>query len=546
MNPDPIARRRFLRVCAQTAPALLAPALLSACARNTQLVSEIVAAPTDTPPSPLQSPSAKFAGQELKCDILVMGGTPAGCAAAIAAARLGAHVILVEERPLLGGDIVYAMLNMFDVPMNRDGSTRLAHGIFGEVYKKLGSAFDVGRAQTLFAEKVAAEKNIKVMTNTHLIRAVGDHGLAKGAIVRSKHDGKLKRIRASIMIDGTGDASFADAAGAQSFIGRESSGHDHKMQAAGLLFAVHGAVWIDMVNYVTAVKMIPAPVPLPKAIGGTIPDASDGERVAPKRIKHRLGGANDRYLWERGDVVANYVPHGADVLAMSINFGLQRDGSVVMNTLNSINVNGLDVNSRKRAHAEIVRELETFIPYLHDAMPGLENIRVSKIAPELYIRETRHLKGVKTLQVDDIRGGKKFWDRIGLASYPIDLHPYEKGDFNLFEPERHYYTIPLGALVPRDADGVFVASRSLSASYEAAGSCRVIPATMAMGEAAGVAAVFCAHKKMTPHTMMKTAPMVSGVQKQLRKQGADIGDEIPVEKTILGADGLRALPRGVN
>ena len=556
---NPFDRRQFLRLCAQSAPALLAPALLSACARNTQLAQNPDASPTPTPVSPLQSPGKAFAGPEVKCDILVMGGTPAGIAAAIAAARLGARVILVEERPFLGGDIVYAMLNMFDVPMNRNGTTRLEHGIFGEVFKKLGIAFDVGRAHKLLQTMVAAEPNITVWLNTHLVRAVGDHGLVKGAVVRSRQGGALHRIRASCCVDATGDANFAAASGAQSFVGRESGGRDHKMQAAGLLFAVRGADWEDMLNYVTSVKMIAAPQTETQLLGGPGPETADGvpansvalDKIAnadgtagadAPRIKHRLGGASDRYLWERGDVVRDYVPRGPDVLALSINFGLQRDGSVVLNTLNAVGVNGLDVNSRRRAHAEIQSELETFVPYLRGAMPGLENIRVARVAPELYIRETRHVKGVATLAVADIRAGHRFWDRIALASYPIDLHPYVKGDINPFEPQRYFYTIPLGALVPRDVDGVFLASRSLSATYEAAGSCRVIPATMAMGEAAGVAAVLCVRKRMKPHAMMKTPAMVSGVQKQLRAQGADIGDEIPVIRTILGADGLRALP----
>ena len=538
MNVPSVDRRRFLKICAQSA---IAPALLTACARNFQ-TPPLLAQSAPTPPSPLLSPSAPFKGRALDCDVLVMGGTAAGIAAAIAAARRGAKVILIEERALLGGDIVYAMLNMFDVPMNRDGSTRLAHGIFGEVYKKLGIAFDVGRAQKLLAKMVAAQPNIIVMTSTHLLRAVGDHSWARGVLVKYKTSSDRLRIRAACTVDATGDATFAAAAGAQSFIGRASGGRDHKMQAAGLLFAVKGANWSRMLDYVTSVKMMPAPAP-PPLVGGPVPDAADGILIRAPLIKHRLGGANHHYLWERGDVVADYVTRGADVLAMSINFGLQRDGSVVLNTLNAINVNGLNAASRRRSHAEIARELETFVPYLRGAMPGLKNIRVVKIAPELYIRETRHVKGVATLTVEDIRTGHQFWDRIALASYPIDLHPYEKGFTDPFEAQRYFYTIPLGALIPRDVDGVFVASRSLSASYEAAGSCRVIPATMAMGEAAGVAAALCASKRMTPHQMMKTPAMVSGVQKILRAQGADVGDEIPIIQTILGADGLRALPR---
>jgi hypothetical protein len=70
-------------------------------------------------------------------DVLVVGGTPSGVAAALAAARRGARVLLIEQRQHLGGDIVYTMLNMFDVPA-RPGEPSPVHGIFAEFFDQLG------------------------------------------------------------------------------------------------------------------------------------------------------------------------------------------------------------------------------------------------------------------------------------------------------------------------------------------------------------------------------------------------------------------------
>jgi hypothetical protein len=214
-------------------------------------------------------------------------------------------------------------------------------------------------------------------------------------------------------------------------------------------------------------------------------------------------------------------------MALSVNFGHQSDGTVVLNTLNAVGVNGLDFADKERARQEMITEIPFFIAHLRRSMPGLENIGLAKVAPELYIRETRHLRGFYELQVADVRGNRKFPDRVALASYPLDLHPYEIGGANPYGPGRYEYTIPLRSLVPRWIDGLFVASRCISASYEAAGSARVIPITMASGEACGVAAALGARYNCSPHQMATTAQHYERVQAELRAGGANIGDLLP-------------------
>jgi hypothetical protein len=245
----------------------------------------------------------------------------------------------------------------------------------------------------------------------------------------------------------------------------------------------------------------------------------------------RRGGVHGNYAWERGDIVRNYKPCGSNILFLSINFGRQSNGTVVLNTLNIVGVNGLSAPSQAQAHREAVRELPHFIAYLRRVMPGFGNAKLARIAPELYIRETRHIHGYHALKVSDIRAEHQFFDRIASASYPLDLHPYHKTDINPFGPRRYIYTLPLRSLVPRKVNNIFVASRSLSATYSAAGSARVIPITMAAGEAAGAASWLCVKQNITPHDMMRDSRWVKQLQTSLREWGADIGDKIPPRKT---------------
>ena len=489
---------------------------------------------------------APFAGPKIECDVLVVGGTPSGVAAALAAARRGASVVLVEPRALLGGDIVYALLNMFDVPMRRNGTSPAAHGIFGEFFHELGIAFDVERARRVFDAKVAAQPNIRLLKSTRLTRVNRDGARVVGAIFEPSEGAHPSahrvQITAGAIVDATNDADFATRAGAHSFIGRQASGIDRRMQSAGLLFAVKGARWNAMHAYATSVQTLPvlprADLSAPRAPSILEPIPAPTALVKPsavQTVRKRLGGAGGNYIWESGQVVKGYQTRGANIMALSINFGRQQGGDVILNTINIIGVNGLDGASKRSAHAAAAAELETFVPYLRGAMPGLEHIELSQIAPELYIRETRHLQGLYRLTVQDIRAQTHFPDRIALVSYPVDLHPYRRGDLNPYGPRRYFYTIPLRALIPTNIEGVLVASRSLSAQYEAAGSARVIPITMAMGEAAGAAAHLCASERITPAQLANSPQLIARLQRSLVERGAVIGGAVIGGAVIGGA-----------
>ena len=457
-------------------------------------------------------------------DVLVVGGTPSGVAAALAAARHGAKVTLVAQRPKLGGDIIYAYLNMFDVPltdMNSETSP-VAYGIFGDFFQAMGTAFDVQAAEIWLERALAKQKNVQVLSDAEIERVMLRDGRVSGVQIKFKN-GDLRTIDARAIVDTTNDADVAARAGAGYYLGREQVNPDRKMQAAGLLFSVKNVDWQKLRAYVRSTRTISLRAARRLKQGN---DAGIDIKVNGDRATIRRGGIHGNYAWERGNVIRNYVPRGPDIDVISINFGRQSDGSVILNTLNIVGVNGLDPTSRQRAYKEGVAEIPLLIAYLRRVMPGFADAEPGKIAPELYIRETRHIRGFTTLTVEDVKRGTPFPDRVALASYALDLHPYSKGDLNPFGPSRHVYALPLKALVPINVDGLFVASRSLSATYSAAGSARVIPITMAAGEAAGTAAAQCAQGNYSPHELVKSDTRTHQLQADLRKDGMDIGDRL--------------------
>ena len=99
--------------------------------------------------------------------VVVVGGSPAGIAAAVAAARAGMTTLLVEPREEIGGDITLSWLNMLDLNHGPTGQ-QLTRGIFGRVYRELGQTFDVDHARAVFENLVRAQPTLTVITRTRV------------------------------------------------------------------------------------------------------------------------------------------------------------------------------------------------------------------------------------------------------------------------------------------------------------------------------------------------------------------------------------------
>jgi len=479
-----------------------------------------------------------------ECDVLVIGGTPSGVAAAISAARAGARVVLAEPRPLLGGDITYAWINQFDVPMKRLHESRwpISYGIFGEFFKSLDLAFPPEKARALMEQKLAELPNIRVLTRAQVAHLNLEDGRLRSVLLHINGKSWL-RVSAPAIVDATNDADIAAQAGSAYAIGRQQANADRAMQAAGLFFKLRGVKWDEIRRYTKRFRVVPLAVAIKAK--PTILKSADA-RLRGNQILIHLGGGVGPYAWERGDIIHDYVPHGKDIKVMSINLGRTGKDECVLNTLNILGVNGLSRASRQHARREALEELPFLVAYLKTKMPGLENAELAGAAPELYIRETRHIVGLEpqpeadaetvsatpsppktpffaTLSARDVQKPTIFPDRIALCAYSMDLHPYK-----FHEPStgtrRWVFTLPLSALLPKRVDGVFVASRSLSATWMAAGAARVIPVTMAAGEAAGLCAAMCAQQSVSPHEFVADPAKIAELQDALRAGGVDVGD----------------------
>ncbi|MCS7171948.1 MAG: FAD-dependent oxidoreductase [Armatimonadetes bacterium] len=433
----------------------------------------------------------------LSVDVLVIGGTPAGIAAAVAAARTGRRTHLVEALPKLGGVITWAWLTTFDMNLTPAG-THLTRGLFLEYYRQLGLSFDLHEAVDKLTWAVWREPLVGSTTSAPLRRLLREGDRITGAELEDRDWQRTLLVRAKQIVDATDDADVAAAAGVPYVLGRPGPDGKPWMQPATLIFRLRGVDWRRLV----------ADILRRRAAGAD-----------PARW-----GVNGKAAWGYQEVAQRYRSTQPEVGVLGLNLALQNDGSVLVNALQVYFVNGLNPESTALGMERAQRELPHVVRHLRERVPGFEQAELAGWAPMLYIRETRHIMGLYTLTVDDILSGRRFEDRVALASYPIDIHPYVPGWTNPYPTVRIVYSIPLRSLIPQEVRNLLVASRSFSATSEAAGSARVIPTTMAMGQAAGVVAAFCARIGCTPAEVVRRPELLREVQALLRSQGAYLGE----------------------
>ena len=153
------------------------------------------------------------------------------------------------------------------------------------------------------------------------------------------------------------------------------------------------------------------------------------------------------------------------------------------------NVDAADSKSLTEAHATARGQVSDAIQVLRDRTEGFSKARLAQVAPLLGIRESRHILADYQITVSDVAEGIRFPDRIAVYGFGMDIHnrtESESGNFKIEIAKRYY--VPYRALIPRGVSNMLVAGKTIGAQSQAVGGMRCMPAAMAMGEAAGIAA----------------------------------------------------------
>jgi ribulose 1,5-bisphosphate synthetase/thiazole synthase len=376
-------------------------------------------------------------------DVLVVGGGPAGIAAAIAARRAGAKVTIVERYGHFGG-LWTGGLVLLIIGHIVKGSKQVCQGIGEEMMLRLekmdGAIINrsPGANPTVDAEAVKylmvemiEEADVEVFLHCWGVDAVTQDNSLRGVVFESKSG--RQAILAKVVVDATGDGDIFAAAGAR---------FEHRSHNVGLVSRIGNLDHVDKSK------------------------TSDSEK--PKR----LGSATP-------------VP-GVNWVNLT---GPEVDG------LDLATLTRMELNHRKYIWGKMQKVRK---------VSGYEDVYLVETAPQLGVRITRILNGLKTVTVDDIKKTTRHPDVIGVGGAA--------------HAEHGEWQIPYGTLVPQTADNVLAAGRCISCDLRMADLVRLIPNCFVTGQAAGVAAAVAVRDRCTPRQAD-----VTEIQKILRQQKAYLG-----------------------
>ncbi|HUF92147.1 MAG TPA: FAD-dependent oxidoreductase, partial [Candidatus Limnocylindria bacterium] len=179
---------------------------------------------------------------------------------------------------------------------------------------------------------------------------------------------------------------------------------------------------------------------------------------------------------------------------------------------------GTDVWDLTDAEWQSRRQMRQMAAFFRKYVPGFEHAYVAQSGVNVGVRETRRIRGDYVLTADDLLTARPFPDVVARGTYPLDIHdPEGKGTMLKRVSLGKAYDIPLRSLLPVGLDRVIVSGRCISGTHEAHSSYRVMPISMATGQAAGVCAALAARTKRLPREVPP-----GDVQEELRRQGASV------------------------
>jgi len=434
-------------------------------------------------------------------DVCVVGAGSAGSTAAIAAARGGASVLLVDRLPFLGGTSTAVLDTFYGFFTPGTRARKVVGGIADDVVAGLhdlgpvverSNTYGAGTGITYLAEhlKVAWERLVTNAGARVLLHAVVQAAEVRDgridSIVVATRAG-LGRVHATMFIDASGDADLC----AFARFGFETAGETGPAQTLTTTFRM---VNVDLERRRRITKA---------EFHGLMADAA-------------ASGAYDLPRREGSDHVTPVDGMIATVMTRLDSSRRAADGRVVDVT---------DPWFLTEAEMAGRRQALEYVRFLVDRVPGYEHASLVALGTGIGVRETRRVYGDYRLTRDDVLTGRSFEDGVGLCGAPIEDHQGGADTVWQYLPDGATVDIPYRSLVVRDAINVLVAGRCFSATHDAHASVRSMAQCMAMGQAAGTAAALAVSGG---HDTRSVDPDL--LRDRLRQTGAIL--ELPERETV--------------
>lgn len=426
-----------------------------------------------------------------EADVVVCGGGPGGVPAAIAAARHGAKVVLIERYGFMGGLATAGLVSPILAHKAHAADFAIVEGILREMAERMhalggaptwdatlkewGINFDA-ECMKIVLDEMCREAGVELMLHSYIADVVMEDGRIAGVLVENKSG--RQAILGKVFVDATGDADVAFRAGAPTTHGRAFDGRPESM---GSFIYLGGFEYPDDVRR----KEIQALVEAEMAAG---------------RLSFYNAGFLNRNSHHRDHTSANMARFAGD------------------------SDNGADMT---RGELSIRQDAWALVRFLRANVPGFEDCYVQQLSPQIGPRESRQIVGPYALDGDDVHLGRKHADTIARGSWWIDIHcplgntypvhlcrkecpkgtdcPFYAAEYDrmrtyeeLYPPAGDWYDIPYRCLLSVGVPNLLSSGRCISATHEGMAGARVMGTCVAIGQAAGTAAALAVRGGVDP------------------------------------------------
>lgn len=430
-------------------------------------------------------------------DVAVAGAGPAGFVAAVAAARNGARVLLLEQENYVGG--LLACLPILGY-YNYQGK-QVIYGIAQELVDRLvavgGSPGHVVDSRLtsvtvvdtellkVVTQQMALDAGVEVLFHTFVSAPIVERKTTRGLIIENKSG--RQAVLARVVVDATGDGDVAARAGADFEIKEKSV-----EQPGNLMFRLDN---VDVDKIRLAVARNPDNARTVKGFG-------PGAEYFLNAGRFVLDGFTDQLAEARrkGDIPPDYPMQWVIIVTQP------REDEVAINMAMATHFHSIDAADLSRAEIEGRQRIPMVVGFLRKYIPGFADAHLISSHSIMGVRESRRIMGDYVLAEDDVMGNRKFPDGVAVASWGLSAGHHPEGKFR----EKDYYArtypregltgceVPYRCLLPRGVEGLLTSGRCISVTGLTQNAIRVMAPCMSIGQAAGTAAAVSAKKGIMP------------------------------------------------
>lgn len=527
----------------------------------------------ETLPGVLVWEPAWAAGREMRADVAVIGGGTGGCAAALAALRLGRRVVMTEETSWIGGQLTsqavppdeHPWIEMFGATASWRAFREGVRGYYRAHYPLTPEARlqprlnpGGGSVSALCHEPKVALAVLESMLAPYVsggqlillrrhkpVAADVDGDRVRGITIRSLDTGADRVIQAPFFIDATELGDLLPMTRTEFHTGFEDRNQPHNQQAFTVCFALgyekdadhtidrpeEYSFWRDYVP-----KMDP---PWPgKLLSWSMTDPislKERKVIFDPEMDSSPAGSLNLWIYRRIVRARNLLPGACRGDVTLVNWP-QNDywlGNLV----------GVSDEERER-HLRRARQLSLSLVYWMQTDCGWRGLHLRPditgtedgLAMYPYVRESRRIQAEFTVKEEHVgtearmkASGKssdevtaaEFPDSVGVGSYRIDLHPSSGGD-NYIDVSSLPFQIPLGALIPKRMENLLPGCKNLGVTHITNGCYRLHPVEWNIGEAAGALAAHCAVNGLQPRQVRHGKEKLAEFQSLLTRSGVEL------------------------